>query len=210
MLRNTRIILTITGSMLMAVVANGAELRSVEHDKYARKLWTYVNGSSPWTNWTPAVVGFKPTQGPLLTPNSHAYVNSQGWADPNGYGALIVARHYDKSGPKAKPVAVSVWYRVKKGYNPKSDDWYWAHYLPNGTVVATSVDKNPHTRRGFVTFVRKDRLWVFSEVAPQLGEFLNKGKLAKPVVRLKAGPNGIPLAAPDDDTINRYLDKKSA
>ena len=210
MFRSTGIIFAATCCVFLATTTDGAELRTIDHEKYGRELWTYVNGSSPWTNWTPAVVGFKPAHGPLLTPNSRAFVNAQGWTDPNGYGALIVARHHDQPGPKGKPVAVTIWYRVKKGYNPKLDDWYWAHYLPSGTLVATSADKNPHTRRGFVTFVREGKLWIFSEVAPQLGEFLTKGELAKPAILPKAGPDGMTLAAPDDDTIDRYLGKKSA
>ena len=208
MFRYTSIMLAAACCMFAANIANGAELRTTDHDKYGRELWTYVNGSNPWSNWTPALVGLKPAYGPQLTPNSRAVVNAQGWTNPHGYGALIAARHFDQSGAKGKPVSVTIWYRVKKGYDAKSNDWYWAHYLANGTLVATSVDKNPLARRGFITVRREDRLWVFSATAPELGQFLTKGELATSVDRAKAGPDGITLVAPDNATIDAYLAEK--
>ena len=209
--------LRITGMALFAICFNflpsfarGAELRTTDHDKYARNLWKRVASSSPWNNWTPAAVGFKPAYGPLLTPNSRAYVNTQGWPNPNTYGALIIARHYDGRGPKAKPVSATIWHRVSRGYNPELNDWYWAHYLADGTLVATSADKNPHARRGYVAIPREEKVWVFAADSTELVRFVTKGELTQTIAHPNAGIDGKTLVAPDKKTIDGYLAKKPA
>ena len=204
MSRNKALLLAI-GFFVAAQSSLAAELRTSKHDDYGRTLWKYVNDAQPWTHWTPALVGLQPAHGPRMTAMSRAYVNSQGWTDPWAHGSLIVARHYATPEKKGNPVSLSVWYRVKKDYDAKQNDWYWAHYLADGTLLATSVDKNPYFRRGFVAVEREDRLWVFPQSAPEIAIFLSKGKLATSVKRGGAGPNGKTLVALNQETIEAYL-----
>lgn len=62
-------------------------------------------------------------------------------------GTVIVKRNYGGEGISVSGVAndpdkwlkaVTVMYRREKGYDPDNQDWFWAKYLPDG-----SLDKNP-------------------------------------------------------------------
>lgn len=195
-------LLAIVFCLFTASTVKSAELRASKQDEYARTLWKYIEGEAPWTNWTPGLVGLKPAYGPKMTESSRAYVNPQGWTNPWDYGSLIVARHYANQDKQGGPVSLTVWYRVSKGYDATQNDWYWAHYLANGTLLATSVDKNPHARRGYVTIPREDRLWVFSQADPRLTGFLKDGKIEPSVERTSEGKQ---LVAPDNATLDGYL-----
>ena len=69
-------------------------------------------------------------------------------ATVNGHtGDLIVKRNYGPEGVSAEAVmsnpeghlaAVTVMFRREAGYDPDNQDWFWAKYLPDGTL-----DKNP-------------------------------------------------------------------
>ncbi len=66
----------------------------------------------------------------------------------DGYtGDLIVKRNYGPVGVSAEEVmsnpedhlgAVTVMFRREEGYDPDNQDWFWAKFLPDGTL-----DKNP-------------------------------------------------------------------
>lgn len=198
------------GLLIVAVAwgthaAHAVEMRPDTHQQYSRTLWKYVADAEPWTNWTPGLVGLQPAHGPRMTGRSRAYVNPQGWTDPWAHGSLIVARHFATEAKTGKPVALSVWYRVKKDYDPAENDWYWAHWLADGTLLATSADRSSGFRRGFVTIARGEKLWVFAQSSPAIAEFLKNGALDKSAKRAVAGPDGKTLVAPDDTTIDAYL-----
>lgn len=62
-------------------------------------------------------------------------------------GALVVKRNYGPEGVSAQEVmadpgthlgAITVMFRRETGYDPDTQDWFWAKYLPDGTL-----DKNP-------------------------------------------------------------------
>ena len=62
-------------------------------------------------------------------------------------GTFIVKRNYGGEGVSVEAVAndpnrwlkaVTVMYRREAGYDPENKDWFWAKYLPDG-----SLDKNP-------------------------------------------------------------------
>ncbi|RMH43985.1 MAG: hypothetical protein D6688_08455 [Alphaproteobacteria bacterium] len=62
-------------------------------------------------------------------------------------GALIVKRNYGPEGVSAEEVlmapekhlgAVTVMFKREAGYDPEDNDWFWAKFLPDG-----SLDKNP-------------------------------------------------------------------
>lgn len=66
----------------------------------------------------------------------------------NGHvGDLIIKRNYGPEGVTAEQVlsdpethlgAVTVMFKREEGYDPDNMDWFWAKYLPDG-----SLDKNP-------------------------------------------------------------------
>ncbi|OWU79815.1 hypothetical protein ATO5_01915 [Loktanella sp. 22II-4b] len=62
-------------------------------------------------------------------------------------GQLVVKRNYGPEGVEAMQVlsepekhlgAITVMFRREEGYDPENKDWFWAKYLPDGTL-----DKNP-------------------------------------------------------------------
>ncbi len=66
-------------------------------------------------------------------------------------GALIVKRNFGPEGVTADQVlsdpgkhlgAVTVMFRREEGYDPDNGNWFWAKYLPDG-----SLDKNPNGMR---------------------------------------------------------------
>lgn len=59
--------------------------------------------------------------------------------------------------------------------------------------------------QGFVTAEEDGRLWVFRDGSKDLKEFQTQGELAKHVTRPGAGPGGITLKGPDNDTLIEYL-----
>jgi hypothetical protein len=55
-------------------------------------------------------------------------------------------------------------------------------------------------------FVDKDqRLWVFKASGKEVGQYKKDGDLEKHVSRIKGGPNGMTIKAPDYETIDAYL-----
>jgi hypothetical protein len=58
---------------------------------------------------------------------------------------------------------------------------------------------------GFVTMIDDGRIWVFRPGSEELANFRQHGELAKHVMRIKAGPMGMTVKAPDTNTLNAYL-----
>lgn len=63
-------------------------------------------------------------------------------------GQLVVKRNYGPEGVEAAQVlanpaehlgAITIMFRREEGYDPENKDWFWAKYLPDGTL-----DKNPN------------------------------------------------------------------
>lgn len=73
-------------------------------------------------------------------------------ADVEGHsGDLVVKRNYGPDGVSADEVlsdpdghlgSVTVMFRREEGYDPENADWFWAKYLPDG-----SLDRNPGDMR---------------------------------------------------------------
>ena len=74
-------------------------------------------------------------------------------------------------------------------------------------VPAVSVDKpGEFDKPGFVTTVVKGRLWVFAEGSEALTEFKAGGKTpAVHSTRIKAGPLGMTIIAPDVAVLDAYM-----
>jgi hypothetical protein len=110
-------------------------------DEFATSLWQFMTREkAPYQKWpsTPAA----PIEG-VESPHGTAgktYFNeaaATGWKQPP-QGAILVHEELDEDGKKIK--AVSVMYRVK-GTAPKTNDWYWLRYQPNGKLAMQ--DKKP-------------------------------------------------------------------
>jgi uncharacterized protein (TIGR03000 family) len=69
--------------------------------------------------------------------------------------------------------------------------------------------KNELDRPGFVTVLEKDgerqRLWVFRAGSKELDAYKKSGELERHVTRIKAGPRGMTVRAPDGETLDAYL-----
>lgn len=186
-----------------APAARADALRSEAHEAYAKKLWSFMHeGSRPYTEWS-AWEGWL-TFGPPITGNSQSYANRKAAAGGESlpYGSMIVTDHRGEDGKTL--VAVTARYRVRKGYDPQNDDWYWVHFLPDGRVASTSADKNPWARRGFVAMEEEGRLWVFLSDSDALAAYRESGPPAKHVTRPAAGPLRTTIKAPDSETAEAY------
>jgi len=64
-------------------------------------------------------------------------------------------------------------------------------------------------RPGFVAILEKDgvspRLWVFRAGSKELEAYKKSGGLERHVSRIKAGPRGLTVKAPDGETLDEYL-----
>lgn len=79
---------------------------------------------------------------------------------------------------------------------------------PNGMTIkapdAETLDAYVYTKPNFVALVEDGRLWVFRRGSKELADFRKHGELAKHVVRPGAGPGGMTIKAPDNETIAAY------
>jgi hypothetical protein len=110
--------------------------------RYAADLWSALvaaNLAGPNAVQTHAYTGQHPHGAILQNVDSTLTVNGQ-------TGAVIVKNNYGGEGVSAANVtadpgkylaAVTVMYK-RAGYDPENNDWFWAKYLPDG-----SLDKNP-------------------------------------------------------------------
>ncbi len=74
------------------------------------------------------------------------------------------------------------------------------------STTASAESKAPYAKPGFYTSLDKDgRLWVFKEGSDEHKAYKEKGKPAKQVRRIGAGPQGQTLISTEMDHINAYL-----
>jgi uncharacterized protein (TIGR03000 family) len=74
-------------------------------------------------------------------------------------------------------------------------------------AAGPAVDKGvgPHSKPGFVTFVKDGRLWVFRVGSQALADYKKDGEPAKQVTLVGEGPEGMTLKGPDAETLDAYL-----
>lgn len=178
-------------------------VRTTQHEQYASELWKFVNESQDYSKWSVADSPIRFDFGPTHGSTSVSYLNSTAQGDPSlPIGSCVVNEHRNEAG---ETTGATVYFRARPDYDRRTGDWYWAHYLPDGTVVKTSADKSPHDKRDFVTRIDDGRLWVFRLGSPDLAQFLNSGEPAKIAIRVGAGPNGMTVKGTDGETIDSYL-----
>jgi hypothetical protein len=80
---------------------------------------------------------------------------------------------------------------------------------PGGMTVKggdlDTVNQYLTAKPGFVTFIDDGRLWVFVPGSEDLAEYEKAGEPAKSVTRVRAGPGGMTIRAPDGTIIDSYL-----
>ena len=100
----------------------------------AADLWTRITRDDRYTGYGtwPGVEGIMEGNAPhgafVRTFVNESALNPTEAGYP--YGSLIVKENYTPNMTLAK---ITVMYKVK-GYDPKSGDWFWAVYSPDGTV----------------------------------------------------------------------------
>jgi len=135
--------LAIAGLGASASIAQKAPFGNAEDIDYAAKLWKAMEAAhmagSDSINALP-YEGVEPHGAVLETFYTKATVD--------GYtGALVVKRNYGPAGVEIETVqadrakslgAVTIMFKREAGYDADNQDWFWAKYLPDG-----SLDKNP-------------------------------------------------------------------
>ncbi|MBU4563979.1 MAG: cytochrome P460 family protein [Desulfarculus sp.] len=102
----------------------------------APALWDYITKTSPYTKWSqwPDYSGVRRSRSPH-GPYNQVYANQAALRStkaPLNYGAIQVKASQTEDG-KLKDVLVM--YKAK-GYSPKTGDWFWAMYTPQGRPLA--------------------------------------------------------------------------
>ncbi len=203
----TRVERILIGSLMVTLSVGGAavaDVRSDTHQKYAGEIWESVQ-ALPYHDWEVADDDCRFDFAPPCDADAKTYLNAKAAENPSNppYGAIAVTEHFAEG--EDEPVAVTIRYRFEEGYHPETQDFYWAHYLADGTVVKTIADKNPLGKRGFLAEISDGRVWVFRTGSQELADYYASGEPAKHVIRPGAGPNGMTLKAPDTETITEYV-----
>jgi len=199
-----RVAICLAAMLLVSPAAARAADRTAEHDQYGAQLWQYVQDVKPsYKQWTVADDDLG-LPGPARSKSGNTYLNGRAAAqlDDLPHNSLTVDEHCDDDG---NAMFVTVRLKAKEGYDARNADWYWAHYLADGTLLKTSADKNPYVKDGFVTVVDDGRLWVFPDVSADLVEFFKSGEPAQQVIRPGVGPLGMTLKSSDTETSLAYL-----
>jgi hypothetical protein len=103
---------------------------------FEQKFWKWlqkVEYREHFAPWPGMEKGFYPGQSPHGA-KLKLFVNRPVVTNPDkpGYNAVIVKENFTED---EKLAAVTIMYRMKKGYDPDHGDWYWAKYLPDGKVA---------------------------------------------------------------------------
>ncbi len=124
--------LTLVTAAAMAQEEAGGE----EEPTFAQKFWNYLEKVDYRENWSPwpgtegEFVEGKSPHGALLK----VYVNDEAtknFDDPPPK-SIIVKENFNED---KKLVAITPMYRIPKEYDPEHNNWFWAKYMPDGTVA---------------------------------------------------------------------------
>ncbi|MDX1655238.1 MAG: cytochrome P460 family protein [Candidatus Competibacteraceae bacterium] len=137
--------LALSGGLALTVTAQeGAPFGQEEDVNYADQLWNAMTEAD--------LAGESPIRTvPYEGQHPHGAVLETLYQDDftlEGHtGALVIKRNYGGEGVSKEAVsnnpnrylgAVTIMYQREEGYDPENHNWFWAKYLPDG-----SLDKNP-------------------------------------------------------------------
>ena len=106
-------------------------------DEFYQSFWKHlVRQQDPYTKWEKLGEQTHPEpsgpHGALV--KTYANKPAVGNLASAPQGAILVAENYGKD--EQTLTSITVMYRVK-GSEPKTNDWYWLEYLPNGSIART-------------------------------------------------------------------------
>jgi len=114
--------------------------------EFAAAFWDYLHlPKHAYTNWSPANVDLKTLPGPDLSGPKKSYANREAEKGGKdfGYGSILVTEHYAADGQTLSLVVAR--YRIRAGYDPRFQDWYFVKYGPDGALIESSIDPLPAT-----------------------------------------------------------------
>ena len=195
MKRIAQLLLITLVSVAATLPAVAGNPRTETHETYISGLWKYLQ-SGDYQSWPRADDFSGVGVGPR--PGQKTFAAQTGdWET----GSIAISEHWNGD----DLFAISIYLKQKPGYSEKNRDWYWVHFLADGSVVSASPDKEAHRKPGFVTWVEDGRLWIFDLTSVEAADFVKAGELAKSVTRIAAGPNGMTVRSADTETIDAYL-----
>ena len=107
---------------------------------FAADLWKAMDGYRDWQIRTDAIRGRSPHGAWVKLYSSFVTVNGRSYAAviKDNFGGEGVSKERVDSDPGSWLGAVTIMLKRESGYDSDNQDWYWAKYLPDG-----SLDKNP-------------------------------------------------------------------
>lgn len=133
---------TLTVSALVATSVAAQDFGNQADQEYASQLWQVMEeGRLVGSDAIQALPysGGDPHGAVLQTFYTSATIGEE-------TGTLVVKRNYGPGGatadsvladPQEQLAAVTIMFRRDEGYAPDSGDWFWAKYLPDGTLDQT-------------------------------------------------------------------------
>lgn len=200
-------VFTALGVVAQPTLAIEAQGLSEKHQKYGEYLYELLTKDDGYKSWQEGNADFD--FGPQADESAKSFLNSVA-ASNDGFPqkSCVVTEHYADGELTGLTIRFHVGEVNGKPYDPRNNNWYWAHFLPDGTIAKASPQKNPFAKPGFVTFEDEGRLWVFKVGSKQLAQFAAEGEPAKISIRPGAGPGGISLKSSDQQTIVEYVTSK--
>ena len=98
----------------------------------------------------------------MLYANSVALKALRKGKQPLPAGSMIMKVNYGEDKKTVK--ALTPMYKVE-GYNPDGGDWFWAKYMPDGTVAADGKAAGKVASCIECHAARKDQDWLFTQYA---------------------------------------------
>jgi len=85
-----------------------------------------------------------------------------------------------------------------------------AFLIPTLALTACATTSgSKYDKEGYAAFVVEERLWVFKDPSKELDEYRATGhEPGKLATAIGAGPNGMTVKAPDNETLQGYLNAK--
>lgn len=201
------VLLTASVVVVQPTLAIEAQGLSEKHQKYGEYLYELLTKDDGYKSWQEGNADFD--FGPQADGSAKSFLNSVAASD-DGFPqkSCVVTEHYDDGELTGLTIRFHVGEVNGKPYDPRNNNWYWAHFLPGGTLAKASPQKNPFAKPGFVTFEDDGRLWVFKVGSKELAQFAAEGEPAKISIRPGAGPGGMSLKSSDQQTIVEYVTSK--
>ncbi|MBI2825058.1 MAG: cytochrome P460 family protein [Planctomycetia bacterium] len=108
-------------------------------EEFAASLWKYLHREqAPYAEWQAAEIAAPQSVQDPHGSNGKVYLNDVAAKDTErfAYSSIVVREDYVDNADR--PQSISVMYRVR-GADPKSGDWYWLKYTPDGKLARSAT-----------------------------------------------------------------------